>query len=57
MSPRHCRRHGRKRCPECGSRAVLVRYEKVAGVAATGLAVIDPVQVRCTNKGCVKYWR
>jgi hypothetical protein len=36
---------------------VRVRYERVAPPGASILAVHDPVQVRCTNKACTKYWR
>ena len=47
-----CRR--RKVCPECGARAVLVRYEPVpiGGPAA----VRAPVVLRCTSEACPRYW-
>jgi hypothetical protein len=48
-------RIGRRRpCPECGARAVLVRYEPVLNVP---VAVRTPVELRCSNKACARYWR
>ncbi|MCJ7439009.1 MAG: hypothetical protein MUP97_14765 [Acidimicrobiia bacterium] len=52
-SPRRriCRRRA---CPECGARAVLARYESVLGARAS---FRSPVELRCTNKACDRYWR
>lgn len=55
MAHRFCPRR-RRPCPECGSRSVFVRYEEAAR-AATTIVLQAPVQVRCTNRDCVKYWR
>jgi len=52
MVRRRCRR--RKVCPECGARAVLVRYEPVP---IGGPAVVRaPVELRCTNEACARFW-
>ena len=53
VNPRRwtCRRRA---CPECGASAVLVRY--VTGLD-TRIAVRTPVELRCTNRDCDRYWR
>jgi hypothetical protein len=54
---RRCFRR-RGSCPECGARSVLVRYERAAAVGGrSSVAIHDPIQLRCTNKACIRYWR